>query len=77
MTQQEFRKLPFLLTRKQFMQATGLSRVQIESLKSSGDIRVKVFPCKTYYRSKKKVAAQKSYGKYFKLDAARLAGLTL
>lgn len=69
MTKEEFAKLPLLLTRKKFREATGLRNHDIDALVKEGKIAVFHRPCNQ--------AAQTSYRLYPKSEAARIAMLPL
>ena len=64
MTQKEFDELPGLLTRAQFLAATGLTRHKLHEGVTGGQIR--------RYKLTKT-----GYGKYYKAEAARIGGFEL
>lgn len=63
MTQEQFTKLPALLTRQQFLVVTGLSLRKLREYSEAG--LVKRFREKT-----------DKYSRYYKRDAARISGFT-
>lgn len=73
MTKEEFAKLPLLLTRKKFHEATGLCDRDIDALVKEGKIAVFHRPSRTYGKQ----TAQTSYRLYPKSEAARIAMLPL
>jgi hypothetical protein len=71
MTKREFGELPLLLTRKKFMQVTGLQKDDLELAVRSKQITP------FYPQGKDSKGAPIGYAKYRKVDAARLAGLEI
>lgn len=69
MTQTEFDTLPGLLTRAQFIAATGLTRHKVRELR-----RLKMVGT---YRPPVQPDCQIAYDKYYKRDAARIGGFEL
>lgn len=65
MTQQEFDGLPGLMTRKQFMQVTGLNKENLREL------------CTDKNKLKRYHPKKGGYAKYYKRDAARIGGFLL
>lgn len=77
MTQAEFDGLPGLLTRSQFLEATGLGAETVRALRLSGELEVFALPKAERLKAqgsrlKKKKRCVKH--KYFKREAARIGG---
>lgn len=79
MTLEEFRKLGWLITRKQFMQATGLDGRDVAALVAAGTIRVWHRPAvkRGAGRCGKKAGQRGAYGRYYKIDAAEICGFEI
>lgn len=77
MTKTEFAALPFLITRAQFMEVTGLNRDQIDALKEAGEVHTFATKPRRYYRKGQRIQAARSCGKYYKVEAAKIAGLAI
>lgn len=77
MTQKEFDALPGLLTPRQFREVTGLSRNIVSQLVHDQELTVFVAPAPKSPTKRKKWRVRKHTGRYFKRDAARMAGFVL
>jgi len=69
MTQQEFDELPGLLSPSQFMVVTGLTRHKLRAEREIGLIQA--------WQGNPQVGRVKTYRKYYKRDAARIAGYVM
>lgn len=69
MTQEEFDRLPGLLSPSQFIAVTGLSWHKLITERESGGL-----PC---WKAAPKKGRKRSYRKYFKRDAAKLGGFLM
>lgn len=75
MTQQEFNALPGRLTRKLFLQVTGISEDDLDQMRQSKELDLFYPHPNGSRRGQKKF--KKGYAKYSKADAARIAGYKL
>jgi hypothetical protein len=69
MTQEQFDKLPGLLSLQQFVSVTGLTRHKIAEMIIAGVL--------DWHRGPVAPGRAKSYRKYYKRDAARLGGFAM
>lgn len=76
MTQQAFNELPGLLTRKLFQQITGLSDDDLDQMRRDKELDV-FYAHPNGCRRRKKKKTKTGYAKYYKRDAARIAGFKL
>lgn len=78
MTQAEFDGLPGLLTRSQFLEATGLGAETVRALRLAGELEVFALPRATRQKAEGSRLRRKPKRcvkhKYFKREAARIGG---
>jgi hypothetical protein len=77
-TREVFRHMPFLLSRAEFLEVTGLGESDLTALVRSGGVHPWYPPGKGTERKKgKRVKGERvgGYAKYLKVEAARIAGV--